>query len=184
MFGDELRAVAVPGGAGRCALAGANSIFKIHNSKLPIGLQPAEHASSATNCGPPPPPGCGPLRFHSKPQIQHSKFKIQNSWVPGRAWLYVPVRGAACEGTHKRTQRRTRAAGLRAAKLRPAAVSFETANSTFKIQDSKLIGCRVRLVVYVNSGCSLRRDRTKRTCGTRAAGLRCREAAARQSLRD
>ena len=36
-----------------------NSIFKIQNYTL--GLQPAEGTpSSATNCGPPPPRGCGP----------------------------------------------------------------------------------------------------------------------------
>ena len=78
MFGDELRAVAVPGGAGRCALAGANSIFKIHNSKLPIGLQPAEDACDGKEQRAFARRSCGPLRFHSKPQIQHSKFKIQN----------------------------------------------------------------------------------------------------------
>ena len=34
-------------------------------------------ACSGTNCGPPLPGGCGPLRFHSEPQIQNSKFKIK-----------------------------------------------------------------------------------------------------------
>ena len=44
------------GGRLRAAAASceaANSEFKIQDSKSPIGLQPAEHAGSATSCGPP-----------------------------------------------------------------------------------------------------------------------------------
>ena len=49
------------------------------------------------------------------------------------------------------------------------------ANSFFIIKQL----CRTRLGLHSGSGRSLRRARSKRTCGTRAAGLRRREAAAR-----
>ena len=62
--------------AGCCAHSGANSAFKIQHSKLPVGQQPAECALEAglqdASSGPPPPPGCGPLR----PFGRNSSFKI------------------------------------------------------------------------------------------------------------
>ena len=39
-----------------------------------FGTQPAEHADSATNCGPPPLPGCGPHGLY--------KAEIQNELRP------------------------------------------------------------------------------------------------------
>ena len=44
----------------------------------------------------------------------------------------------------------TRNAGLRGAKLRPAAVPFGTANSAFKIQDSKLRGLSGHICAYIS----------------------------------
>ena len=135
MFGDELRAVAVPGGAGRCALAGANSIFKIHNSKLPIGLQPAEHASSATNCGPPPPPGCGPLRLLI--EAANSAFKIQDSKFMGsRSSL------AVCSGSGRSLRRNAQADAKADASSGPsrgeaAARCGFIRNRKFNIQNSR-----------------------------------------------
>ncbi len=66
---------------------------------------------------------CGSLL---EPQIQHSRFKIR----------WVSVRAAACEG-HARADLRTRGAGLRGAKLRPAAASLkpQIQHSKFKIQN-------------------------------------------------
>ena len=81
--------------------------------------------STARRSGPPPPPGCGP---HDLLRGRNIPFNIQN-----------PFRAAACEGTHKRM----RVAGLRAAKLRPAAVPYR--NRKFMIQNSRFKirwGCR------------------------------------------
>ena len=52
-----------PAGREMRTFAGRSCKFKILNSRFKnmLGLQPAEHASSATNCGPPPGGGCGPL---------------------------------------------------------------------------------------------------------------------------
>ena len=53
--------------AARCALRAQihNSIFKIQNYE--IGQQPAEcPLATLRSCGPPPPPGCGPLRPHGR----------------------------------------------------------------------------------------------------------------------
>ena len=71
---------------------------------------------------------------------------------------------------------RTRGAGLRrGGQLRAAApIRAQIQNSKFKIS-----AYRVYFGIYSDSGCSLRRARTMRTCGTRAAGLRRWEAAAR-----
>ena len=57
--------------------------------------------------------------------------------------------------TRKRTQMRTRNAGIRAAKLRPAAVPFGTAKSAFKIKRAFW----ARLGIYPVSGRSLRSAR-------------------------
>ena len=113
-----------------------------------FGLQPAEQASSATNCGPipfrksPQPSGrtypsgpagredavlrpgaaagcCGSFR-NRKFSIQNSRFKIAN-------------RGAACEGAaYERTCGRELRASA-APRLRPAR-PFQGRNSTFRIQ--------------------------------------------------
>jgi len=87
------------------------------------------------------------------------------------------MRAAACEGT-ARADLRTRGAGLRGAKLRPAAVPCR--NCKFKIQNK--IGLPDNIWAYSSSGRGLRRARTKRTCGTRVAGLRHPQAAARRCL--
>ena len=80
--------------------------------------------------------------------------------------MLIRFRAAACEAP-VRADLRTRGAGLRGAKLRPAAVPFR--NRKFMIQNSRFKinwGC---LGILPDSGCSLRSARTKRTCGTRAA---------------
>ena len=79
-------------------------------------------ASSGTNCGPPPPPGCGPRRpFGRKFKIQDSKFRIKQVY---RTHLNIlPVRGAACGGA----QVRVRIAGLR----RPQATARRSLRDRF-----------------------------------------------------
>ncbi len=86
-----------------------------------------ERTCGTRGCSPPPGGGCGLLRFLPEPQIQHSKFKIQNCQS-----------GRNLRRSRTKQTNRMRAAGLRRAKLRPAAVPSGTANSAFKIQDSKL----------------------------------------------
>ena len=90
---------------------------------------------------------CGPLRSHSEPQIQHSRFKIRRS-AGARSGL-LPVRDAACglpmpDSIDSRpSQARSRADGLATAALRPGAAAgccgflrsrkFSIQNSRFKI---------------------------------------------------
>ena len=73
----------------------------------------------------------------------------------------------------KRTQERTcgtRTAGLRGARLRPAAVPFGTANSKFRIQDSKLRGLSGYAWAYISGRVA--------ACGARRFGNELRASAA------
>ena len=88
------------------------------------------------------------------------KFKMKND-----------MRGAACEVPAKRTCG-TRDAGLRGAKLRPAApLRAQIQKSIFRIKRAFW----ARLGIYFRSGRSLRSTQVR----VRTAGLRRREAAAR-----
>ena len=69
-----LRAAAVPCGT-------ANSEFKIQDSKLPIGTQPAEAPATLWSCVPPPPLSCGPHGLF-KVEIQHSGFNMKRTPMP------------------------------------------------------------------------------------------------------
>ena len=135
------------------------------------------------SCGPPPLPGCGPLRpFGRKFRIQNSRFKITN-------------RAAACGGRNDAKELRASAAG----RLRPAnrcaiaslqkspqpsgracdhkeqpsagegrlraAAPVPGANSKFKIQNSELMGSSS------SSGCKPAEDATtQRSCGPPPGG--------------
>jgi len=157
----------------RCAHSGANSSFKIQDSKLsvlvqlatsiPLGTspQPSGWACDAKE-QPPPGGGCG-LRHPFRVQIQNSKLNSGRSLrsPPATIGSCGPPRreAASCGGflrsckfriqnsigmfssfgyrfgpeLAKGTHERTRAAGLRGAKLRPAAVPFR--NRKFMIQN-------------------------------------------------
>ena len=149
-------------------------------------------ACSGTNCGPPLPGGCGPLRFHSEPQIQNSKFKIKQifrthlgihsvsgrgrgrlrparSWRTGLRHQFHP-KSALCrreaaarsvltdrflrqdKSAAERTGLRHRGAALRRGGAAAGCGAHSDAKSSFKIQN-------------YYSGRSLRRPRSKRTCG-------------------
>ena len=133
--------------------------LKIQNSKFKIkegfqaactynrfGLQPAEHAGSATNCGPSPGGGCGPLGPDG-PEQQQRRGPLD--LLRGRFGL---------------RQARSRAVGLRregAALRQGAAAGCGGFFSKPQIQHSKLA-----------IGQQLAKDTQKRTFGTRIAGLR------------
>ncbi len=83
-----------------------------------FGLQPAEGASSATNCGPPPPGGCGPpiaarLIRHNKPAAERMGLHERTCGTRKCS----PPPGGGC--------------GMRR-------LLYEAANSEFKIQNSEL----------------------------------------------
>ena len=83
-------------------------------------------------------------------------------------------RAAACEG-------HTRADATADANCGPLRGEFA---ASLKPQIQNWMGLPGSLGYYSDSGRSLRRARTMRTCGTRVAGLRRPQAAARRSLRD
>jgi len=76
-------------------------MLQIHDSKLRTrGAACGGTARADASCGPPPPLGCGPLRFLAG--TANSKFKILNSELLA-CWTTImggfSVRGAACGGT-------------------------------------------------------------------------------------
>ena len=129
-----------------------------------FGLQPAEGASSATNCGPPPPGGCGPpiaarLIRHNKPAVERMGLHERTCWTrkcsppPGggcgmRRLLYEAAnskfkiqnsglqnRAAACEGRARAVSEWRAFAGRSCGPLRHLGAIH---NSIFKIQNYKL----------------------------------------------
>ena len=141
--------------AARCARSGANSEFKIQDSKLQIGLQPAEDATTQRSCGPPPPGGCGPpiaarlLPCKKARSRADGPATIRSSPPPGggcgllrpcgRKFIIqdsefkITDRAAACGGL-ARADLRTRAAGLRPPEA--AARCGSGRNRKFMIQNS------------------------------------------------
>ena len=89
-------------------------------------------------------------------KIQDSKFRIQDDELGAQL----------AKDTYERTPKRTRIAGLRGAKLRPAAVPFR--NRKCMIQNSRFKmkwGCQSRLDIHLDSGRSLRRARSSGPAG-------------------
>ncbi len=98
----------------------ANSEFKIQDSKLLLGVQPAERTHEAdlwdASCGPPPGGGCGPLRpFRTR--MKKEELKVKND-----------LRAAACGG-------RTRLQGI-AGLRRPQAAARTVLTDRFPPKSS------------------------------------------------
>ena len=154
-----------------------NSVSKDTPGRLfRVGPRPAKTAGDARSCGPSPPPGCGPHGLF-KADFHPSRARSRADGLAFERRGDAALRQGAAAGCrsrsdrfcrpaftlglqlakrlHERTPKRTRAAGLRGAKLRPAAASLkpQIQHSKFKIQN------------YC-SGCSLRRPHTTaRSCG-------------------
>ena len=131
-----------------------------------LGSQPAECPHEAdlrdASSGPPPGGGCGPLQFHSEPQIQDSEFII--SCHPPR-----PMASNCLDLARSRADGRHRLQGVAA--LRPGAAAGcggSIRNRKFKIQNDK-IGLQPAKRTHVR---------------VRTAGLRRPQAAARRLLRN
>ena len=131
----------------------ANSKFESQNSELQNRLQLAKAGISGREKWASAGRSCGPRRLLS--EAANSRFKIKKFC---RACLaYLPIRAAACGGRNDAEGLRASAAG----RLRPAAVPFGTANSAFKIQDSKLkdfAGHAWHIFHFRAAACGVRND--------------------------
>ena len=172
------------------------------------GLQPAEGALEAdlrdASCGPPPPPGCGPhgpdgpSPNRGKPAAERPGLRL------GGAALRQTAAGCcAHSGTnlsfnrfagdtdfgprlakrlHERTQRRTRVAGLRGAKLRPAGrcATELTNNHNSHNRRQCIASIRAQIQNYIRAGAC--EGHARADLRTRVAGLREGEAPARGAI--
>ena len=124
------------------------------NRKFKIAIRAAAcggRADSATNCGPPPPPGCGPHGLF-KAEIQNSRFKIQHYRIGAQL------------------AKKPHTSGLADANSEPSTGEFAVSSKP-QIHDSKLKEAAGSLGYYSRSSRSLRSDRTsKRELRAFAAG--------------
>ena len=136
MFGYELRATAVPY---------RNRKFKIQNSifKISRGMDSTQGKPAAERTGlrpegaalrPGAAAGCRSLRDRFCLQALSPKPEAAASGRIATEFSTVERRLQLAKRLHERTPKRTRAAGLRRAKLRPAAVPYR--NRKFMIQNS------------------------------------------------
>ena len=148
----------------RAAAASGKPQFKMKNERLKMSIRNRAAACEGTaRADAKAEASCGPSRGEAAARCARSgrKFMIQNSRFKIR-WgcraVCIPIRDAVCGelaqcGPAGRELRASAAPGLRPAA--PYERKFIIQNSRFKIR----WGCRTRLGLYLDSGCSLRSAR-------------------------